>query len=82
MSRGAYRLVDSGLLPDTSLEMSNSSATKLQAGRFCQLFDIWYERSKQRRQLLELADDAHLLKDLGLSNYDLRHEGRKKFWRR
>lgn len=41
----------------------------------------WRERARQRRRLLTLADNPHLLRDLGLSRADALSEGDKPFWR-
>jgi len=41
----------------------------------------WWSRAAQRRQLRNLAQDPHLLRDLGLSAADARREARKQFWR-
>jgi uncharacterized protein YjiS (DUF1127 family) len=39
----------------------------------------WAERARQRRALLAL--DEWMLKDIGLSHADVRHEYDKPFWR-
>jgi len=42
---------------------------------------VWIERSRQRRELGELADRTdHLLADIGLSVEEARHEAAKPFW--
>lgn len=41
--------------------------------------ELWLERSRQRRQLLEL--DEHLLKDIGISRSEAEQEGAKPFWK-
>lgn len=82
MNRTTLCLLDAENSQDSSSELSNFASTKRQTSRLTRIINLWHERSKQRRQLLELADDPDLLKDLGLSNYDLQHEGRKPFWRR
>src|SRR6516162_3545376 len=42
---------------------------------------VWIERSRQRRELGELADRKdHLLADIGLSVEEARHEAAKPFW--
>jgi uncharacterized protein YjiS (DUF1127 family) len=42
---------------------------------------VWIERSRQRRELGELADRKdHLLADIGLSVEEARHEATKPFW--
>jgi len=38
----------------------------------------WIARARQRRQLLEL--DTRLLRDIGMSADQARHEARKPFW--
>lgn len=43
------------------------------------LVEVWLERRRQRRALLELSD--HLLKDIGLNRVDAWQEARKPFWR-
>jgi uncharacterized protein YjiS (DUF1127 family) len=43
---------------------------------------FWIERSRQRRQLGELAElNDHLLKDIGLSRDEALREAAKPFWR-
>ena len=38
-------------------------------------------RQRSRRELRELADDPHLLKDLGLTRWEALEEADKPFWR-
>jgi uncharacterized protein YjiS (DUF1127 family) len=42
---------------------------------------IWIARGRQRKALQRLADDSHLLKDIGVSRADARKEAAKPFWR-
>ena len=45
---------------------------------------LWRElrrRQRSRRELRELADDPHLLKDLGLTRWEALEEADKPFWR-
>ena len=45
---------------------------------------LWRElrrRQRSRRELRELADDPHLLQDLGLSRSEALEEADKPFWR-
>jgi uncharacterized protein YjiS (DUF1127 family) len=49
------------------------------AGRLAARLDTWAARSRQRRALSELTDDA--LRDIGLSRYDVVRESTKPFWR-
>ena len=41
----------------------------------------WFGRRDQRTALRELADNPHLLNDLGLSRKQALHEAAKPFWR-
>jgi uncharacterized protein YjiS (DUF1127 family) len=43
------------------------------------LAELWLERRRQRRALLELSDA--LLKDIGVSRYEACREATKPFWR-
>lgn len=62
--------------------MQNTNDTQRKTSRLISVINLWFERSRQRRELLEIADHPGTLKDLGLSTYDLRREGRKPFWRK
>lgn len=41
----------------------------------------WIDRPLQRIALREIADDPHLLRDLGLTREEALHEATKPFWR-
>ncbi len=41
----------------------------------------WLDRPMQRIALREIADDPHLLSDLGLSRDEVLREATKPFWR-
>jgi uncharacterized protein YjiS (DUF1127 family) len=41
----------------------------------------WIDRPLQRIALREIADDPHLLSDLGLSREEVLREAAKPFWR-
>jgi len=41
----------------------------------------WLDRPLQRIALREIADDPHLLRDLGLTREEALHEANKPFWR-
>lgn len=43
------------------------------------LAELWLQRRRQRRALMELSD--HMLKDIGINRSDALLEGRKPFWR-
>jgi uncharacterized protein YjiS (DUF1127 family) len=68
--------------PPASQHQSNSWL------RLCNKLLRWAERSRLRATYRDLADDPHLLKDLGLSRQDLglshreaMEEADKPFWR-
>jgi uncharacterized protein YjiS (DUF1127 family) len=44
-----------------------------------ELLLIWFERTRQRRELSQLS--SHMLKDIGLSRADVEAEVTKPFWR-
>jgi uncharacterized protein YjiS (DUF1127 family) len=65
-----------------SLAGLTASSRPLLAGRVDRAIDLlltWYERSRQRRQLLALS--THMLRDIGLSRADVEGEAGKPFWR-
>jgi uncharacterized protein YjiS (DUF1127 family) len=41
----------------------------------------WSERSRERAALRDLADDRHLLNDLGLTRQEVLDEASKPFWK-
>jgi uncharacterized protein YjiS (DUF1127 family) len=41
----------------------------------------WTERSRRRAAFRDLADDPHLLNDVGLTRREALHEANKPFWR-
>jgi uncharacterized protein YjiS (DUF1127 family) len=41
----------------------------------------WTERSRRRAAFRDLADDPHLLGDIGLTQREAMHEASKPFWR-
>jgi uncharacterized protein YjiS (DUF1127 family) len=49
-------------------------------GRFNELLR-WSERSQQRAALRDLADDPHLLRDIGLTRPEALEEAGKPIWR-
>jgi uncharacterized protein YjiS (DUF1127 family) len=46
------------------------------------MLGIWLTRSSQRRVLRELAQDRHLMSDIGLDPEQALREATKPFWRR
>jgi uncharacterized protein YjiS (DUF1127 family) len=41
----------------------------------------WTERSRRRAAFRDLADDPHLLSDIGFTRREALHEANKPFWR-
>jgi len=41
----------------------------------------WSERSRRRAAFRDLADDPHLLNDIGLTRGEALHEANRPFWR-
>jgi uncharacterized protein YjiS (DUF1127 family) len=41
----------------------------------------WIARARQRAALADIADDKHLLSDIGLTREQALHEAGKAFWR-
>lgn len=81
MSRSPDCLMDAGCLPEFAPTQSVGTGDRQKNRGFAQTINLWYERSRQRRELRELDGDSSLLNDVGLSNYDVHHEGHKPFWR-
>ncbi len=82
MSRSTACLMDADCLYELSSAQSIQVGTeKLNSGVVYTLA-IWQERSRQRRELRELARSPELLRDTNLSFDDVRHESRKPFWRK
>jgi uncharacterized protein YjiS (DUF1127 family) len=54
-----------------------------QSGSWLTLLDtllLWRERNRQRTALRNLADDLHLLDDLGLTREEVLDEANTPFW--
>ena len=80
MNRSAECLMDAGCLPEFSPSRSTTAGNKPGTRTLKQTIGLWYERTRQRRDLLKLASDMSLLDDVGLSMYEIRREARKHFW--
>ena len=55
-----------------------------QSNSWWRLLDIWLlwtDRSRQRAGLREIADDPHLLADLGLTREEVLDQANQPFWR-
>lgn len=72
--------MDAGCLQEFSPVQTPGDDTKQPKRSITQTLGLWHERSRQRRDLLKLANDISLLDDVGLSLYDIRREARKHFW--
>ena len=81
MSRAIDCLMDAGCVQDYSSAQSVDVGTEQKTRGFARTIHLWHERSRQRRELRKLAGDSELLKDVGLSNYDVLREAGKPFWR-
>jgi uncharacterized protein YjiS (DUF1127 family) len=58
------------------------SASSSSVGGWLRTLGFWIERSRQRRQLGELAElNDYLLKDIGVSREEAKREAEKRFWR-
>lgn len=58
------------------------SASSSSAGGWLHTLGLWIDRSRQRRQLGELAElNNYLLRDIGLSQEEALREAAKPFWR-
>lgn len=82
MNQAAACPKGTGCSQSFSYEQASLDDTRIRRRSITQTLNLWYERSRQRRQLLAIADDPDIMRDLGLSNYDLRREGKKPFWRK
>jgi uncharacterized protein YjiS (DUF1127 family) len=49
--------------------------------RLLEIWLLWTERSRQRAGLRDIADDPHLLSDLGLTRDEAIRQANKPFWR-
>ena len=58
------------------------SVSSSSVGGWLRTLEFWISRSRQRRQLGELAEfDSDLLKDIGVSRKEALREAAKPFWR-
>ena len=68
------------LLLDRRTAVYADQKSQWSLAQFVDILLEWYERSRQRRQLLSLDDQ--LLKDIGISRADAEAEANKPFWER
>ncbi|NND89833.1 MAG: DUF1127 domain-containing protein [Granulosicoccus sp.] len=73
--------MDTGYLQETSTAHTARTIPGRWVSGLVRIIDLWQERHRQRRELLDLAEDPDLLRDVGLSRYDVLQEGGKPFWR-
>lgn len=79
--RGYPRLILSDHCDLTHIAAPSGAASGWR--RLRDLLALWRVRSRQRRNLRELAEwDACFLKDIGVSREDARREATKFFWER
>ncbi|WP_275185764.1 DUF1127 domain-containing protein [Bradyrhizobium sp. CSA112] len=58
------------------------SVSSSSAGGWLRTLEFWIDRSRQRKQLGELAElNDYLLKDIGVSREEALREAEKPFWR-
>lgn len=82
MSRVADELVGVGCSQKRSYRVTTVAGKKCQKAAFLRSIDLWFERSRQRRELRELIESSdETFKDIGISRYDVQREERKPFWR-
>lgn len=82
MNRAVDCLIDIDCLQEISLAPSIQTVARPQHNGPIHLLTLWHERSRQRRELRELAQSPDLLKDTNLDFYEVRREGKKPFWRK
>ena len=81
MSRATDCLMDAGCLKNASPAHPVEAITRAKGGGLVRTLKLWRERARQRQELRVLADSDDLLKDVGLSRYDVDREARKPSWR-
>jgi uncharacterized protein YjiS (DUF1127 family) len=73
-------------MPTLIMRMARQSSQPHQKNWGLAFALLWRElrrrlaRQRSRRELRELADDPHLLKDLGLTRWEALEEADKSFW--
>jgi uncharacterized protein YjiS (DUF1127 family) len=67
------------ILKQTDIASSRSLSQSKDTLRATPLYQIWFARLKQRRQLARLSDV--MLKDIGISRSDAAAEISKPFWK-
>lgn len=77
MSTTVVPFVRSGRLSPTVIQPRTKSFFVLA----CDTLSRWPARSRQRHALADLADDKHLLADIGLTREQALREADKPFWR-
>ena len=68
--------------PAGMLALRQQSASSSSIDAWLRTLGLWIDRSRQRRQLGELAElNDYLLKDIGVSREEALREAEKPFWR-
>ena len=75
LASGYTPSADNALPAERTLRFTNVLSTLWETLR------IWNARSRKRRALSRLAIDAHLLKDIGLTQGEALQEAAKPVWR-
>lgn len=82
MNSAADCLLTTGSLHKRPAIQMTSADKQEEKNTFFRIIDLWFERSRQRRELRELIESPEAtFMDIGISRYDVLHEGRKPFWR-
>lgn len=61
---------------------AKASTSSIPSDDWLSLLKVWVQRSRERKELAEVANDDHLLNDIGVSRLDALQEAAKPFWRR
>ncbi len=86
MNRSPDCLMDAGCVRAPGVQNSQFShqqgwGVKERINKIANTLSLWNERSRQRKELKVLAHHPKVLKDIGVSRYDVQRESRKPFWR-
>jgi uncharacterized protein YjiS (DUF1127 family) len=76
------RLVENELYPaGSSGEPTTTSLRSFRLTSIPHIIGTWIRRSDERRALREVADDARMLSDVGLTRSQALREADRMFWR-
>ena len=78
----SVRLVEKELyLAGSSGQPTTTSSRSFRLTSIAQIVGAWLRRSAERRALREVADDARILSDIGLTRSQALREANRIFWR-